>query len=139
MASPLAAAQWMAGRGAPVSGRALEAMTVDREDGADESAPQTWRTTLRAATRVLAVRPSFDRAYASVHLWAALPSGRTIPLLQLRAAQPQWYRRYWLTEPVELPAGATIEGLATPAPKDDFGVATTARYPLQIALDVVSP
>ena len=48
------------------------------------------------------------------------------------------FRRYWLAEPIELPAGATIEVVATPAPLDDFTIATPQRYPLQVNLDYVA-
>ncbi len=61
-----------------------------------------------------------------------------MPLLQLRAAQPQWHRRYWLAEPIELPAGAKVEISATPAPPDEFAVPIPQRYPLQVNLDYVA-
>ena len=64
--------------------------------------------------------------------------GRKVPLLQLRSAQPQWYRRYWLAEPIELPAGAKIEIVATPAPPDEFAIPIPQRYPLQVNLDYVA-
>ena len=49
----------------------------------------------------------------------ALHDGRRVPLLHLQAARPGWDRRYWLDEPVELPAGAIIEAMqrqARPVP-----------------------
>jgi len=123
----------------PVSGRSLDALALEPAPSGDALAPQTFREALKGPTRILAVRPSFDRAYASVQIRALLPAGRAVPVLQLRAAQPQWYRRYWLAEPVELPAGTAIEVVATPAPKDDFAVALATRYPLRVALDIVAP
>lgn len=123
---------------APVSGRSLDAVTIAPPT---ESTGETVRfsTTLAAAARVVAIRPSFDRAYESVDVHAVLQGGRTLPLLLLRSAQPQWYRRYWLGEPLELPAGTTIEIVAASAPKDEFAVAIPQRYPLRVHLDYVAP
>ena len=67
-----------------------------------------------------------------------MPAGRKVMLLKLRAVQPQWYRRYWLQEPIELPAGAKIEVTATPAPPDEFGVPIPKRYPLRVGIDFVA-
>ena len=63
-----------------------------------------------------------------------LPTGRRVGLLRLRAPQPQWYRRYWLAEPIELPKGTKVEVTAALAPSDS-ALATAKRYPLQVAVD----
>jgi hypothetical protein len=123
---------------APVSGRELQsvAVTPAASPAADET---TFSSALKAAARIVAIRPSFDRAYATFDVRAVLAGGRTVPLVLLRSPQPQWYRRYWLAEPIELPAGAKIEIVATAAPKDDFAAAVVSRYPLQVSLDYVAP
>lgn len=123
---------------APVSGRELQSVAVT--PAAPSAAHDTtFSKTLTTAVRIVAIRPSFDRAYATVDVRAVLAGGRTVPLVLLRSAQPQWYRRYWLAEPIELPAGATIEVVATAAPEDDFAAAVVARYPLGLDLDYVVP
>lgn len=103
----------------PVTGRAL--------DGVDVSG----RVPLARPLRVLAVRPTIDRAFAAVRI-DALHDGRRVPLLHLQAARPGWDRRYWLDEPVELPAGAIIEVTADAAGED---AAPTTMPP--VALDAL--
>lgn len=122
----------------PVSDRELEALVMDGPASGDASSARTFSGTLKAAARVVALRPSFDRAYQTVDVHAVLQSGRTVPLLQLRSAPPQWYRRYWLAESIELPSGTTVEVVATPAPPDEFALSTPRRFPLQVSLDYVA-
>ena len=74
-------------------------------------------------------RPSFDQAYKTVVVQAVLQGGRKVLLLQLRSAQPQWYRRYWLAEPIELPAGARTRA----------SVAEELELPLRIGSTVPMP
>jgi hypothetical protein len=122
----------------PVSRRALEALTFNApEVPSDSTTPHTFGGSFKTAGRVVAVRPSFDRAYASVVIDGVLPTGRRVVLLRLRAPQPRWYRRYWLATPIELPSGTKVEVTATlPAP-DDSAVGAVSWYPLQVALDYV--
>jgi hypothetical protein len=70
---------------------------------------------------------------------AHLAGDRRVALVKLRSAQPQWYRRYWLREPSGLPAGATIEVKAVPAPPGEFPVPMTKQYPLRVDVDYVAP
>ena len=58
--------------------------------------------------------------------------------MQFRSPQPQWYRRYWLVEPIELPGGTRLEVKATPAVVDEFSMPTPKRYPLQVSVDYVA-
>ena len=64
--------------------------------------------TLAGPLRILAVRPVLAEPLAAVTIEATLPSGRKLPVLTLRAASPGWGRRYWLGEPLELPAGTAV-------------------------------
>ena len=119
---------------APLSGRALQSMSVEGpQSEADSLEPRTFSAPLKTAGRIVALRPSFDQAYESVTIQAVVGE-RKVPLLKLSAAQPQWYRRYWLVEPIEIPAGATIEVTAKPM-LDEFAAITQRKYPLQVALD----
>lgn len=123
---------------APLSGKSIAALSIEAPNGeTDTQAPRTFRGAFKTGARVLALRPSFDEAYEKVVIDAVAPTGRRIALLKLRAAQPQWYRRYWLQEPVELAAGTKIEITATPAPPDEFAVPIPKRYPLQVGIDYV--
>jgi hypothetical protein len=98
--------------------------------------PLTFRMQMAAPGRVLAVRPQLDRTYVSVQVAALTPSGRLVPLLKLHAARPDWPRRYWLRQPVELPAGTTIEVTAT-AGDENGSAGQRVVSPLQVALDIV--
>jgi hypothetical protein len=123
---------------APLSGRSLDAIALDSNGEADAQGPRKFGGALKTGARVVALRPSFDQPYESVHVDAVAPSGRRVALLRLRAVQPQWYRRYWLQEPLELPAGTKLEVTATPAKPDEFGIPIPKRYPLQVAIDYVA-
>lgn len=80
----------------PVSGRGIT--TVEIHDTLQLAAP----------VRILAIRAALTEPLAAVTIQATLPSGRTLPVLTLRAARPGWGRRYWLREPLELPAGSAV-------------------------------
>jgi hypothetical protein len=94
---------------------------------------------LPVPARVVAVRPSLDQVYGSVTVQAVTPDEVEIPLLKLRSPHPEWRRRYWLAEPVQLPAGSRIQVTHTPAPAymDLAGTQLMKTYPFQVALDVV--
>jgi hypothetical protein len=125
---------------APLSGKSVQSITID---GPGE-APGTHDPVkfsggaFETGARVVGFRPSFDQAYASVKVEGVLPDKRRVTLLKLRAAQAQWYRRYWLTEPFELPKGTKVEVTATPAPEDEFAPPVPKRYPLQVGVDYVA-
>jgi hypothetical protein len=123
---------------APLSGREVESLSVKAPDSQEDShEPKTFSTTFKTNARLVGVRPSFDDTYASVDIDAVLPNGRRVSVLKLRSAQPQWYRRYWLQEPIEIPQGARLEIVARPAPVDEFAIPVTKRHPLQVAVDYV--
>jgi hypothetical protein len=123
----------------PLSGRTIEAVSIAFPNGeSDPAGTRTFSGTMKTAGRVVGLRPSFDQAYASATLDAVAPNGRRITLLRLRAPQPLWYRRYWLQEPIELPAGSKLEMTAVPAPPDEFGIPVAKRYPLAVDVDYVA-
>lgn len=121
----------------PVSDRQVETLTVDGPAADGGSTLRKFSGTLKRAARIVAIRPDLDRSYQSVDIHAVLQSGRIVPLLLLRSASPQWYRRYWLAEALELPAGAAVEVVAVPAPPDAFGLSVTRQEPLQVSVDYV--
>jgi hypothetical protein len=98
---------------------------------------RTFGGALPSGGRVLAIRPSLDQPYASMEIDAVSASGRRVSLLKLRAPRPEWARRYWLVEPVELPAGTKIEVKATPGDPDTGPLLKPINAPLQVAFDMV--
>jgi len=87
--------------------------------------------------RVLAVRPMLDRAYESVNIDAVTPAGKQMPILHLNGPRPQWPRRYWLQQPLELPGGSQV--IVNLKPLSDYSEEpkTTKPVPLQVGLDYV--
>lgn len=81
---------------APLSGVGFTAHTFD----------DTLTLTHAARVRALRVMPS--EPLESVSLVATAPDGRATTLLRLRTSHPGWPRRYWLTEPITLPAGTSL-------------------------------
>jgi hypothetical protein len=122
----------------PLSGKDIQTFAVDGPSGeAEATESRTFTGTLTAAGRVLAVRPQVDLPYASMDVTAVAASGRRVPLLKLRAVRPEWPRRYWLADPVELPAGTKIEVKVTPGDPDSGPLMAAVKSPLQVALDFV--
>lgn len=89
--------------------------------------------------RVLALRPMLDVPYELLTVDAVAPEGERTSLLVLRDAWPQWFRRYWLEEPVEIAVGSRIEVRATPFPARADEPRVPARFSRHIALDYVKP
>jgi hypothetical protein len=121
----------------PVSGMEIQSLSIHAPTG---PASEGFAGVLSVRARVVAIRPSLDRAYGSFIVEAITPSGVRTPLLKLRAPRPEWRRRYWLADPIELPAGSRIEVTRTPIPGyfDLTGANFTKTYPLQVALDFVA-
>jgi hypothetical protein len=95
--------------------------------------------TLPVHARLLALRPMFDVPYELLTVDAVAPEGTRTPLLALRGAWPQWFRRYWLQEPVEIAVGSRIEVRVAPFPAHADEPKVPARFSRQIALDYVKP
>ncbi len=123
----------------PASGRELQSVsTSEKETSGDSNGVWILKAALPSAGRVYALRPLLDKAYGSVDIVAITPSGRRISLLKLRGPRPQWFRRYWLQEAIELPGGSAIEARFTPLGDDsDEMQASVGRFPLQVAIDYV--
>jgi hypothetical protein len=121
---------------APARGREIQSFTIDRPKGAETN---TLAGALPVRARVLALRPSLDRVYGTIIVQAITPAGGKIPLLRLRTPRPEWRRRYWLAQPVELPAGSLIEMNALPPSSyiDLTDSQFVRTYPMEVALDFV--
>jgi hypothetical protein len=113
----------------PASSREIQSTVVEPPSGL-----------LPVKGRVVAVRPSLDRVYGTLVVQAITPAGARVSLLRLRAPRPEWRRRYWLAQPVDLPAGSRIEVTTTPASSyiDLSGAKFMKAYPLQVAVDFVA-
>jgi hypothetical protein len=117
----------------PPSGREIQSLSLD----APQAAGAAITAHVAGAARILALRPMLDQPYESVQIAAVTPTGTRISLLKLHAARPQWFRRYWLQDSVEIPAGSTIEATLVPLAVNSDEPRTTKRFPLQISLDYV--
>jgi hypothetical protein len=122
---------------APLSGKSIESVTIDGPKNQGAMAARTFSGTVAAAGRVVAVRPMVDDAYETVEINAVSASGRKVPLLKLRNPRPEWPRRYWLVDPIELPANTKIEVTTTPGDPDVGPLGKQEEFALQIGLDVV--
>jgi hypothetical protein len=120
----------------PLSGKSIQSFAVDAP-GTQGSDALSFTGTLATAGRVLALRPLVDQPYASISIDAVAASGRRVPLLKLRGIRPEWPRRYWLTDPVELPAGTKIEVKLVPGDPNSGPLIAAVKSPLQIGLDFV--
>ena len=120
----------------PLSGKSIQSFGVDApsSQGGDSL---SFSGTLATAGRVLALRPQVDQPYSSASIEAVAASGRRVPLLKLRGVRPEWPRRYWLTDPVELPAGTKIEVKLVPGDPNSGPLIAPVKSPLQIGLDFV--
>jgi hypothetical protein len=122
----------------PASGHEMQALTINAPSAAaDAAASRTFSGALTGGARIVALRPMLDQPYESVDVTAVTMSGRRVPLLKLRPGWPQWFRRYWLQEPVELATGSTIEVTVTPLGTDAGDPKPPKRFPLQVGLDYV--
>ena len=120
----------------PASGRELQSLDIS---GSSSNSPQTstFSGSLTGAARIVALRPTLDFPYGSIDIHATMPGGGKVPLLLLSGARPEWRRRYWLAEPVELPSGSKVEVTVKPPPIETGDPLPSKRYALQIALDYV--
>jgi hypothetical protein len=113
---------------APAGGREIQSVSMG---GAGNT------VTLPGPARIIALRAMLDRPYGSLAVDAVSSTGNRVPLLRLDAPRPQWSRRYWLQNPIEMPGGTRIEVSLTPLPSSVDEPKTTVTTPLQIALDYV--
>ncbi|MGC4083031.1 MAG: hypothetical protein QM736_13210 [Vicinamibacterales bacterium] len=121
---------------APLSGKSIESITIDGPKDEDLG-PRSFKGTLAAGGRIVALRPMLDNQYALVDITAVAPSGRKVTLLKLRNARSEWPRRYWLVDPIELPANSTIEVNMLPGDPDVGPLGKAESFALQIGLDVI--
>jgi mono/diheme cytochrome c family protein len=122
---------------APLSGKAIESVTIDGPKGEGDQSAKAFTGTLATGGRIVGLRPMLDAPYAIVEVNAVAASGKKVPLLKLRNARPEWPRRYWLVDPIELPANTKIEVKLEPGDPDIGPLGKAEAFALQIGLDVV--
>jgi hypothetical protein len=64
--------------------------------------------------RILGVRPMLDGPYDSMMVDVVTADGTRKPVLLLQSPRPQWFRRYWLETPIDIPADSHLEVHLTP-------------------------
>jgi hypothetical protein len=121
----------------PLSGKAIDSVTIDGPKSDGGTSPTSFSGTLTTGGRVVALRPMLDNPYTVVEVNAVAASGRKVTLLKLRNARPEWPRRYWLVDPIELPANTKIEVTLEPGDPDIGPLGKAEAFALQIGLDVV--
>lgn len=121
----------------PMSGKAIETTTIDGPSVGGMGGDPAFSGTLKTGGRVVGLRPMLDSPYAAVEVIAVSPNGRKVALLKLRDARPEWPRRYWLVDPIELPANTKIEVSLAPGDPDIGPLGKAESFALQLGLDVV--
>lgn len=112
----------------PASGREIQSLAID----------SSHATKLDSTMSIVALRPMVDRGYESVNIDAVVPSGKQVPILHLTGPRPQWPRRYWMQEPVELPSGSEIKVTLKPLSDYSDEPKVTKQVQLQVGLDYVA-
>ncbi len=120
----------------PLSGRSIETLSLTPANNTNDQNTVTLK--LSASIRLLALRPQLDQVYDSITISAVSPTAREIDIFRLHAARPEWNRRYWLNDPIELPKGTTIKLNATPATSTDTRQLIQQTEPLQITLEILT-
>ena len=121
----------------PLSGKSIESVTIDGRRAKATPRPKSFSGTMKTGGRIVALRPMLDNPYSMVEVTAVAASGRKVSLLKLRNARPEWPRRYWLVDPIELPANTKIEVTLEPGDPDIGPLGKAEAFALQIGLDVV--
>ena len=76
----------------------------------------TFRHVFDGGTTLLALLPEVAVGSRELQVEGVLPDGSRQPLLLIREPDPAWPTRYWLEEPLDLPAGSELRVTATLEP-----------------------
>ena len=105
----------------------------------------TFSRTIDSDMKVVALRPEQVPPNISVQVEAVRPDGSRAPMIRLNT-RPDWSRRYWLENPIELPRGSRIEVVADLENPDllseAFGAISPSRTPppggpIEVVINVV--
>ena len=75
-----------------------------------------FRHAFDGGVTLLALLPEVAVDSEELKVEGVLPDGSTRPLLLIREPDPAWPTRYWLEEPLDLPAGSAVQVTATLKP-----------------------
>ena len=121
------------------SDRAVESMLLSSPERAG-GLTLTFSQRVDTDVSALAVLPEVAIEAKDVQVVAVTPGGTRVPMLFLREPDTAWPTRYWFDEPIDLPAGSTIEVNAILHPGADhapgrslFGADPAA--PIRLVLD----
>ena len=76
----------------------------------------TFRHAFDGDVTLLALLPEVAVGARELQVEGVLPDGSRQPLLLIREPDPAWPTRYWLEEPLDLPAGSALQVTATLEP-----------------------
>jgi len=94
---------------APGSPAAVQALRLAPDVTAVGSGDRlAFRRVLTTDSRVLAIYPEVGLNNTAVSVVATKPDRTRVDLIAVRP-RPDWLRRYWFREPIQLPKGTTIE------------------------------
>jgi hypothetical protein len=98
----------------------------------------TFRHVFDDGTTLLALLPEVAVGSSELQVEGVLPDGSRQPLLLIREPDPAWPTRYWLEEPLDLPAGSALQVTATLEPgagSDDVPSLFGSDAPLRVLVD----
>ena len=91
---------------------------------------------------ILALFPEVDIESSDLQIEGVRPDGSRVPMLWLREPDNGWPTRFWFDEPVELPAGSSLEVTARLEPAAERKPRDTllgdAQAPIRFAFDYVA-
>src|SRR5206468_924510 len=127
--------------------RQVQAMTLTAPAAAGNGGQtMTFTRNVDADVQVVAMRPEQLPPNISVQVEAVRPDGSRAPMIRLNT-RPDWSRRYWLENPIELPRGSRIEVVADLENPDllseAFGAISPSRTPppggpIEVVINVVA-
>lgn len=94
------------------------------------------------AVTLLALLPEVAVGSRELRVEGVLPDGSTRPLLLIRDPDPAWPTRYWLENPLDLPAGGALQVTAKLAPgarPEPVPSLFASEAPLRLLLDHTRP
>ena len=94
----------------------IEQTVVDATAEPSGREPTIFRHVFDDETTLLALLPEVAVGSRELQVEGVLPDGSIQPLLLIREPDPAWPTRYWLEEPLDLPAGSALQVMATLEP-----------------------
>ena len=101
----------------------------------------TFRHVFDDETTLLALLPEVAVGSSELQVEGVLPDGSRQPLLLIREPDPAWPTRYWLEEPLDLPAGSELQVTATLEPgagPGDVPSLFASEAPMRLLVDHTS-